>query len=190
MRTARSRALLHRRIDAALKADPERTNQSVATECGCSWHTVQARRAELAREAAEQSVATRGGVANLIEPAGVGNDRAAKHGAYREAVLEPVRARKHEQLRAMFPTVSDELLIVQAMRGAQLDVLWSWLSEHGLVRDRHGNISAAASLAAKLSTTYERQHDRLAEIEEQSRVQRPAAALEALADELSDDEAA
>jgi hypothetical protein len=184
---------LTRRIAAAIEADPSATNHAIARGLSCSWHTVATRRNELARAAAassEQSVATRAGVANLIEPAGIGNDRATKHGAYREAVLEPIRARKHEQLRAMFPTVSDEMLAVQSMRGAQLDVLWQWLNEHGLVRDRHGNISGAASLAAKLSTTYERQHDRLAEIEREATNVRPAAALEALADELADDEAA
>jgi hypothetical protein len=193
VRTARGRELLRRKIAAAITADPSRTNHSIAHSLNCSWHTVGSVRDELARAAAEAAAEQRGkrsGVVNLIEPAGVGNSRAAKHGAYRPAVLEPIRARKHEQLRAMFPTVSDELLAVQSTRGAQLHVLWEWISEHGLVRDRHGNLSAAATFAAKLSIAYERQHDRLAEIEREARTERPAAALEALADELSDEEAA
>lgn len=174
-----------RRIAILIEADPTRSNFSISREVKCSHHTVA--RVREREQMPEPLPATNGqpqtanaGHANLIAPAEAGNDRARRHGAYSEVLVAPLRAQFLEQLRERLPAVPDELLRVQAHRAAQLELLTAWTDEHGIVRSaRSGEVFGAAMFAERLASAYERQHDRLMQIEAEAVRVDPYQALEA-----------
>lgn len=171
---------MRRKIAAAIKANDKATNTDISRQCQCARETVRNVRRSL-----------EAGHGNLIAPAEPGNDRAAKHGAYREVALAPIRTAKLADLQRLYPHAPPELLLLQANRAAQLELIWMWQENRGVIRDsRHGSIYPAAVFAERLSTAYENALGKLAELERQARAERPSARLEALAAELSEGEAA
>src|SRR5256885_14290553 len=92
------------RVRELLRADATRSNRSIAAELGCSHVTVGRVRGQLAGqdvhrdEPDRRAAANHRGSENLIEPAGPGNDRATKHGAYSEARVAPIREHFLEEL--------------------------------------------------------------------------------------------
>ena len=94
---------------------------------------------------------------------------AAVHGAFVEPKLAPIRERYLTELRAQLPSAGDTELVIQAGRLAQMDVLQQFLDWRGPIRhQRRGDTFPAADLLAKLSSAFERQHERLLERERQS----------------------
>lgn len=184
-RTARGRALLRSRIAAAIEADPDRTNGNISVELRCSAHTVRSVRESLAAVDDPSERREHAGSSNLVAP-GAGNDRAAKHGAYREVGLAPVREAKLAYLRALYPHAPGELLLLQAHRAAQLELIWEWQESHGVIRDkRAGTVYPAALFGAKLASAYENALGRLAELERANSATDPEAALAAVVAELA-----
>jgi hypothetical protein len=174
------------RIEQAIRADADRSNRSIAAEIGCSHMTVGRVRAGLAGQLStsdEPDKLARGqnpGAANLIEPAGLRNDRAVRHGAHSEQLVAPLRERFLLELRERFNAVDDDLLVVQAHRRAQLELLSAWLDEHGVVRGgKRGEITAAATFAERIASSYERQHERLVALQREAETVDPQAALDA-----------
>jgi hypothetical protein len=176
------------RIAAALLSDPSRSNYGIAREVGCSHHTVAGVRGQMPAVECQPPTARTGnpGSANLVPPAGPGNLRAATHGAHSEALVAPLRVRFLERLREQYPAVGEELLRVQAHRAAQLELLTAWTDEHGIVRSaRTGEVYGAAVFAERLASAFERQADRLRELQREASRVDPFEALDAHVAELT-----
>ncbi len=185
------------RIREAILADPERSSRSIAHEIGCSTTTVSEHRRKLdvrpdggdwtpdaVQSSNGHSAGSNRGHENLIEPAGPGNGRAVTHGAHSEAQVAPLRAQFLDQLRRRLPAVDPELLVVQAHRQAQLTLLSEWIDQHGIVRSaRTGDVFAAAAFAERLASSFERQHDRLREIQREADEAASVIDVDALLDE-------
>jgi hypothetical protein len=169
------------RIRDLIDDDPSRSNRSIAMEVGCSTHTVI--RTRYRHVSLHTAVSTTNGTAhpgseNLLPPADAGNDRAMKHGAHSERQVAPRRARILEELRQRFTGVDDDLLRVQARRRAQIELVSTWLDEHGVIRGgKRGEIVPAAAFAERLAVSYERQHERLVELQREAQTVDPGEAL-------------
>jgi hypothetical protein len=145
------------RVRELLRADPSRSNRSIAAEVGCSHHTVGRTRELLPAVLPASDGPGSGphpGSGNLIAP-GPGNDRAVTHGAYSEARRRPLEDEHRERLRAEFPEARDDLINAAARRCAMIDLFSAWIAEHGPVRGR-GDVVAAARELRMLLTDHER----------------------------------
>jgi hypothetical protein len=182
------------RIRDLIAADPSRSSRSIAVEVGCSPHTVIRQRERVQPHdddgTADGVRACSGngrphpGSENLVPPAGPGNERATRHGAWSEQRVAPVRERHAAALRSQFDAVDERLLSVMAHRMAQYELLTAWLDEHGIVKGR-GEVFPAAQFAERLARNFEQQFDRLAEIQRDARRVDPHEALEAHLAELT-----
>ena len=172
------------RIREAILADSERSNRSIASEVGCSPHTViRVRERHVQLPAMNGTGATaRPGGENLIEPAGPGNSRALTHGAHSEASIAPIRERHLTALRGQFAAVDERLLSVMAHRMAQYELLTDWLDRNGIVKGR-GEVYGAAVFAERLARNFEAQFDRLREIQGEADEAASAIDVDALLDE-------
>jgi hypothetical protein len=109
------------------------------------------------------------------------------HGAHSGALIRQATAEHLTNLIATFPSATQEELVLQATRMAQIERLAAFLEQRGLIRDRRtGAVFAAADLLAKLSTAFERQHAVLLE-REQVRRGAGAQSLEDIVAELTAD---
>lgn len=184
----KSDAKKRQRIEAALHADPAQSNRSIGVELKVSHTTVSRIRNELlvAGHLADGYAPVNGHHPNLIEPAGPGNARAVKHGAFSEQHVAPLRQARLAELQERFTGVPHTLLEQQAERLAQLELLRDFTDGRGVVRNpRTGEVFAAASFAEKLRSAFERQHDRLVEIAREMKQVDPQAALDAHLSELA-----
>jgi hypothetical protein len=181
------------RIRELIEADPSRSATSIAVEIGCSTHTVvRQRKLHMQMHTADCTVNGTAGTAhagssNLLPPAEHGNGRAVSHGAHSEVRIAPRRARILDELRQRFTGVDDDLLLVQAHRRAQLELLSDHLDVHGVVRGgKRGEVTPAAAFAERLASSYERQHERLVALQREAEKVDPQAALDAYVTGLSD----
>jgi hypothetical protein len=158
------------RIEALIRADPSRSNRSVAQEIGqCSHNTVSRVRAGLpgllpGEDGPAHVVGGQNpGAANLIEPAGPGNDRSLRHGAYSSARREPLERRHLEALRLAYPTASDALLNASAKRLSMIDLFSAWISDAGAVHPVRGQpvVSDPARELRRLLNDHEHAIERL-----------------------------
>jgi hypothetical protein len=140
------------RVRELLRADPSRSSRSIAAEVGCSPHTV-IRQRELhvqVHDADCTPVAAHPGSANLIEPAGPGNDRAVTHGAYSQARREPLEDLHRDRLRLAYPSAPDDLVNAAAKRAALVDLFSAWIAEVGVVHRGPGNLPHVSDAAREL----------------------------------------
>jgi hypothetical protein len=153
------------RVRELLRADPSRSSRSIAAEVGCSPHTVIRQRAPhvQAHEPNGTPATARPGAANLIAPAGPGNDRAVTHGAYSEARRRPLEDLHRERLRAEFPNAvaspgGDDLVNAAARRLAMADLLSAWIDDAGPISARGGaaEVSAPTRELRSLMDAHER----------------------------------
>jgi hypothetical protein len=177
------------RIAAALRADASRSSNSIAVEIGCSSHTVKRVRGHMQeRTQGRAENGTHPGSENLL-PREPGNDRAVTHGAHSEARIAPLRAVHLAALRDQFTAVDERLLSVQAERMAQYQLLTAWLDANGLVKDgasvtTRGQVYSAATFAETLARSFEKQFDRLREIQAEADAVDPAVAMESVVAEI------
>jgi hypothetical protein len=157
-------------IEALIRADPSRSNRSIAQEIGqCSHNTVARVRGGLPGPLTTgdgPANVVRGqnpGAANLIEPAGPGNARAATHGAYSAARREPLEQQHREALRLAYPTASDALLNASAKRLSMIDLFSAWISDAGAVHPVRGQpvVSDPARELRRLLNDHEHAIERL-----------------------------
>jgi hypothetical protein len=159
------------RIEALIRADPSRSNRSIAQEIGqCSHNTVARVRGGLPGPlttgdgpAHAVSGQNHPGAENLIEPAGPGNDRSLRHGAYSSARREPLERRHLEALRLAYPTASDALLNASAKRLSMIDLFSAWISDAGAVHPVRGQpvVSDPARELRRLLNDHEHAIERL-----------------------------
>jgi hypothetical protein len=124
------------RIAELLRADPTRSSRSIAAELGCSHHTVARVRGQLPGQAPTTDGPGKPphpGSANLMPPAGVGNDRAVRHGSYSQARREPLERMHLERLRLAYPAAPNDLVNTCAKRCAMIDLFSAWLEDSGVV---------------------------------------------------------
>jgi hypothetical protein len=186
------------RIVELLRADPERSSRSIAAELGCSHHTVTRLRGQPGQTPADDRPGNgqRPGSANLIPPAGPGNDRAVTHGAYSEARRAPLEDLHRERLRAEFPNAlaspgGDDLVNLAARRLAAADLLSAWIDDAGPIFARGGaaEVSAPAKELRVLMDGHERAILALRELEVEATTPDPVSAVRAYIDEIRTTEA-
>ncbi len=185
------RAERREQVQRMLTESPDRSARSIARASGASHTHVGDIRRELisagviAAVSAEQKPATQAS-GNLLKQTPDGELLAERHGAYSERRVGPRRARILEELRQRFTGVDDDLLLVQAHRRAQLELLSDWVDEHGVIRGgKRGEITAAATFAERIAVSYERQHERLVELQSESETVDPMDALNAHLTEMA-----
>jgi hypothetical protein len=156
------------RIRELIEADPKRSSTSIAREISCGVHTViRARERHVPRHdengTANGTATAHPGSANLIEPAGPGNDRAVRHGAYSSARREPLERRHLEALRRAYPGASDALLNASAKRLSMIDLFSAWISDAGAVHPVRGQpvVSDPARELRRLLNDHEHAIERL-----------------------------
>jgi len=105
------------------------------------------------------------GSANLMAPAGPGNDRAVTHGAYSAARRAPLEQHHRERLRRTYPIASDDLVNSAAKRAAMIDLFSAWIEDAGVVHAQRGlpTVSAPAIELRRLLNDHEAAMERLEE---------------------------
>jgi hypothetical protein len=132
------------RIRELSDADPSRSHRSIAAELGCSHVTVGRVRGQVSGplttgdEPPHVVSGQNPGAANLIEPAGPGNDRAVRHGAYSAARRAPLEQEHRSRLRLAYPTAPDDLINTAATRCALISLFGAWLEDSGPILPSKG----------------------------------------------------
>jgi hypothetical protein len=87
------------------------------------------------------------------------NPRAhTSHGIYSIERTAPLAQEHTIELRKTFPFADDRLIAAQAQRAAAIDLAWSWLCEHGLVRTKAGDPFPIAQLWRRLLNDADQAH--------------------------------
>jgi hypothetical protein len=169
------------RIVALLRADPSRSLRSVAREVGCGTSTVsRTRERYVSRDVVDGTAKARHpGSANLIEPAGPGNQRAITHGAYSAARREPLEQQHRHRLRQSYPSVADDLINASAKRAAMIDLFSAWIYDAGAVHAHRGlpAVSDPARELRRLLSDHEAAIERLEALEHEAQRVDPGEAL-------------
>lgn len=155
------------RIRALLDADPDRSSTSIAREIGCGVNTViRTRERHMSREAENGTPKpTHVGMANLVEPAGPENARAATHHAYSARALAPRVGELTDELRSVVPNCqpADEPTIkLLALMLAKVEAISAWIDERGLFRNEaKGELWPVLAAQSKWVNTAARLADQL-----------------------------
>lgn len=91
---------------------------------------------------------------------------AMRHGAYAERDIGPLQTEHLERLTERFPGADSALLVIQAERAAQLDLISAYFGKRNgvgaVMRNRRtATVWPAREYAVKLQAAYERQCERL-----------------------------
>ncbi len=162
-------------VERLLLEDHLRSDRSIACACGGSHALVGTVRAELVaagridrRPDRPEADAQAGGGrnANLTRARRGEPGPALRHGAHSERRVAPIRERILEDLRREFTGVADDLLVIQAHRRAQYELLMAEHDERGIVQaGKRREITPASQFAERIGASYERQHVVLVELQ-------------------------
>jgi hypothetical protein len=94
---------------------------------------------------------------------------ATTHGAMSGQLIRQATAEHLANLAGQFPHATEAELTLQASRWAQIERLTDYVHMRGLIRNqRSGTVINAADMLVKLSSAFERQHERLLDREQAS----------------------
>jgi hypothetical protein len=100
--------------------------------------------------------------ARIIQLRNLKPNAAAKHEAFSEPRLAPLRERYAAELAAAFPSAAEAEIGLLAHRQAQLHVLAAWMDKRALFANRQpGVVFPAVALHDKIASAYERQQSRI-----------------------------
>ena len=182
-------------IEAFIRADPSRSNRSIAGEIGgCSHNTVGRVRADLPGLGTDVDgpdgpvSGQHPGSENLMAPAGPGNLRASTHGAYSQKRREPLEAMHRGRLRLAYPSAADDLVNSAAKRAAMIDLFSAWIEDDGAIHRNRGLpiVSDPARELRRLLTDHEAAIRALGEAEVEAARVDPQAALSAYVASVSE----
>lgn len=159
------------RIEALIRADPARSNRSIAAQIGhCSHNTVARVRAGLRTAENGPAGADRGPNHASLAPPPIGNHRAQRHGAYSAAVRAPLEDEHREQLRQTYPNAPDGYVNAAATRLSMIDLFGAWLRDRGAVHEVRGLpvVSDPARELRRLLVDHEAAIARLEQIEHEA----------------------
>jgi hypothetical protein len=124
--------------------------------------------------------------AQLANLRGVGVESShTTHGANSGRLIREATGEHLASMAGQFPHATEAELTLQASRWAQIERLTDYVHTRGLIRNqRSGTVINAADMLVKLSSAFERQHERLL-AREQATPTRPGESLEAIIAELT-----
>jgi len=131
------------RIADVLRAEPQRSNRSIAAEIGCSHITVARVRGLLpGGDCPPESGQATPHPGHQVEPAEPGNVRALKHGCRSDRLLAPRAGELAAELRAVVlghQVADDTLIKLLALVLARVEAANKWVDERGLFRNDKGD---------------------------------------------------
>ncbi len=172
----------------ALIADPQRSDRSIAKSVGGSHSTVadvrrglessgqidhRLDRSEVAKQAGS------GQSANLLRQTPGEPSPALTHGAYAESRLAPMRERCAAELLLRYSFLGEQPLRLDGLADlfARRTLARAWVDEHGLVRNRHGDVFA---IVDRLEQWSKRAQDELTRLDAEKREAEAVGRSEAL----------